>query len=66
MKHTAGGHLMMQLIHPSEPAGKFHPLCQHSTCSGLQIVGDKHREIGSPPAIRVLKGNTFNQGTILH
>lgn len=65
MTDSAEGHLTLQLIHSSEPAGKFPALCQHSARSGLQTVGNKHGEIGPPAAIRVMKGNTFKQGTIL-
>lgn len=50
--------MMLELIHSSEPAGEFPALCQHSACSGLQTVGNKHGEIGPPAAIQVMKGNT--------
>lgn len=54
----------MQLIHPSEPAGKFPPLCQHSACFGFQTVGNKHGKIGPSAAIRVMKRNPLKRGGI--
>lgn len=65
MKLTAEGNLTIKLIHPSDPAGKFPPLCQHSPCSGLQTVGNKYRETGPPAAIQVMKGNSVQEDTIL-
>lgn len=53
--HSAEGHLTLQLIHSSEPAGKFPALCEHSARSGLQTVGNKHGEIGPPAAVRVMR-----------
>lgn len=62
MTHRAEGYLALRLINFSEPAGKFPALCQHSSCSGLETVGNKHGEIGPPAAIWVMKGSTFKKG----
>lgn len=57
MTHSTEGHPTLQWIHSSEPAGQFPALCQHSACSGLQTVGNKHGEIGPPAAVQVKPSN---------